>query len=250
MGLHPNVSARTILTMYQPVRVFLEQELGRPVNLYTAPDFKTYVQRTLNQEYDIAVTAPHLARLAQLKKRYEPILNFSDELRGLIVVNNKSSIKSVSDLRGKTIALPDRLTVITIMGLEFLRDHGLNPETDVQLFAARSHNNAAIAVERGQADAAVVGSVPYKQLTDDLRSHLRVIASTNAIPSQFVCTSSKLSAEETARVKNALLKYFQTPEGKEFLQSNGFGGVQPATEPILRNLDRYAAEAAKLLEQQ
>src|SRR6266849_935357 len=175
MGLHPNVSARTILAMYQPLRAFLEKELGRPVELYTAPDFKTYVERTLANEYHLAVTAPHLARLAQTKGNYIPLLHYSDQLQGLIVTTKDSPIKGVKDLRGKTLAIPDRFSVISIMGLQFLRDRGLNPETDVKLFPARSHNNAAIAVDHGEADAAVMGSVPYKQLPPELRVRLRVV---------------------------------------------------------------------------
>lgn len=249
MGLHPNVSARTILAMYQPLRTFLEKELGQPVELYTAPDFKTYVQRTLANEYHVAVTAPHLARLAQTRAKYVPMVHYSDQLQGLIVTSKDGPIKSVKDLRGKTVALPDRLTVVSIMGLEFLRDYGLNPDTDVKLFAARSHNNAAMSADRGESDAAVVGSVPYRQLPPELRARLRVIDSTVAIPSQFIIASSKLEAAKVERIKKALMKYAETREGKDFLSNNGFGGLRPATEAVLKSLDRYASEVSKMLEQ-
>jgi len=249
MGIFPNVSARTILTMYEPLRVFLEKELSQPVHLSTAPDFRTYVERTLNKEYDIAATAPHLVRLAQTKGHYVPMLNYTSEVRGVIVVAKDSSIKKPSELRGKMIAIPDRFAVISIMGLEFLRDQGLNPDKDVKLFAARSHNNAVIAVDHGEAQAAIVGSAAYKQLPKELRSRLRVIASTVAIPGQFIIASPKLSLAQVERIKAALLKYAGTSEGKKFLETNGFGGLRPATEPVLKQLDRYAQEVVKMLEQ-
>jgi phosphonate transport system substrate-binding protein len=234
--------------MYEPLRVFLEKELSQPVHLYTAADFKTYMDRTLNNEYDIAVTAPHLARLAQTKGHYVPMLNYTSELHGVIVVAKDSPIKRPSELRGKTIAIPDRFTVISIMGLEFLRDQGLNPDKDIKLFAARSHNNAAIAVDHGEAQAAIIGSVPYKQLTEELRSRLRVIASTVANPSQFIIANPKLSPPQIERIKAALLKYADTSEGKKFLETKGFGGLRPATEPVLQQLDRYAQQVVKMLE--
>lgn len=249
MGLHPNISARTILELYQPLRAFLEKELGQSVELYTAPDFTVYVGRTLANEYHVAVTAPHLARLAQLKANYIPLLHYSTQLRGVIVTAKNGPIKSVQDLRGKTVGLPDRLAIISIMGLEFLRDNGLNPDVDLKLFAARSHNNAAIAVDRGEADAAIIGSVPFQQLPPDLRDRLRVVASTVEIPSQFIIASSNLAAGKITRIKNALLKYAETPEGKAFMKANGFGGLRPATEPVLKSLDRYASEVSKMLKQ-
>ena len=247
MGLHPNISARTILVMYQPMREYLEKELGQPIELYSAPDFRTYMRRTLNQEYDIAVTAPHLARLAQKRGGYVPLVYYLDKLHGIFIVANHSPLRKISDLRGKTIAIPDPLTIISIMGLEFLHSHGLDPAKDIKLFLARSHNNAAISVESGESDAAIIGSVPYEQLPIELKSRLRIIASTASIPSQFIVASPKLPPDKIERIKAALLKFSVTPQGKEFLNMNGFGGLLPANESVLKTLDRYLPEVDRLL---
>jgi phosphonate transport system substrate-binding protein len=49
--------------MYQPLRRQLEISLKQPVEVQTAPDFNEFARRALNQEYDIAVTTGHQARL-------------------------------------------------------------------------------------------------------------------------------------------------------------------------------------------
>jgi ABC-type phosphate/phosphonate transport system substrate-binding protein len=40
LGVLPNVSARVIATTYQPMQAYLQRELGRPVEVATAQDFR------------------------------------------------------------------------------------------------------------------------------------------------------------------------------------------------------------------
>lgn len=247
LGLHPNISARTVIDMYQPLRQHLEQTLKRPVEIYTAPDFQTYVARTLRREYDIALTAPHLAHMAQ-RAGYVPLFHYTKELSALVIVAHDSTIQSIDDLRGKTVALPDPLTIISIMGIEYLSARNIVVDRDITVFSARSHNNAAIAVERGQAAAAVIGSVPFKQLPEELRAHLRVIAQAGPVPSQFIIVSEKLPAALRERVRASLQEFAASDIGKQWLDANGFGGLQPATPAALKRLEPYSKAAERMLE--
>ena len=45
IGVAPHTSARVILEMYQPLRIYLEKVLGRTVEIVTAPDFDTFARR-------------------------------------------------------------------------------------------------------------------------------------------------------------------------------------------------------------
>ena len=65
IGVAPHSSARVILEMYQPLRLYLEQVLQRPVEIVTAPDFTEFARRGMAQNYDIAITTGHQARLLQ-----------------------------------------------------------------------------------------------------------------------------------------------------------------------------------------
>ena len=47
IGILPNISARVLLAQYQPMRTFLTQSLGRPVQLSTAPSWNAFHARTL-----------------------------------------------------------------------------------------------------------------------------------------------------------------------------------------------------------
>jgi phosphonate transport system substrate-binding protein len=76
LGVAPHTSARVILEMYQPLRLHLEKSLGNPVEVVTAPDFNEFARRALAQEYDLAITTGHQARLLQTDANYLPLLTY------------------------------------------------------------------------------------------------------------------------------------------------------------------------------
>ncbi len=100
LGIAPHTSARVILEMYQPLRQQLEKALGMPVEVVTAPDFTEFAKRMLHQEYDIAVTTGHQARLAQTDADYVPLITYSAEFRAVALVAGNSKYKTAKDLRG------------------------------------------------------------------------------------------------------------------------------------------------------
>ena len=81
LGVAPHTSARVILEMYQLLRLYLERALGQSVDVVTAPDFTEFARRMLHQDYDLAITTGHQARLAQTDAHYKPLLTYSADFR-------------------------------------------------------------------------------------------------------------------------------------------------------------------------
>jgi phosphonate transport system substrate-binding protein len=92
IGVAPHTSARVILEMYQPLRQQMEKALGVPVEIVTAPDFTEYARRLLQQEYDMAITTGHQARLAQTDAGYTPLTTYSADFRAVALVQGNSPI--------------------------------------------------------------------------------------------------------------------------------------------------------------
>lgn len=247
-GVFPNLSARTVVTLYQPLRVYLERHLGRPVNIYTAPDFKVFVQRSLKREYDFTVAAPHFARLAQQEAGYRPLAVYSRELRAILVVAQDGPVKSVADLKGQAVALPDSLALMSMYAVQLLREGGLQPGKDVTLTDARSHDNAVSAVTHGEAAAAATSAAPLAQMPAELKNNVRILATSDKAPHQMFMASPRLSAADAERLGKLLLDFAATPEGRRFIETNRFGGIRPITEAELKQLDPYAAEVKRMLD--
>ena len=246
-GLFPNLSPRTLVTMYQPMRDFLEAELERPVELVTANNFTVFTQRMLAGEYDLMVAAPHLARLGQLDAGYRLLAHYTQPLQACVVVASGSDLRELRDLKGKRIAVPDRLAVMTSLGIAMLEQAGLQNGQHYQMFEAKSHNSAAFNVANGRADAAVIGSIPLEQLSGEIRDRLRVVARSQAIPSQYFAVSGKLSSQERMRIERALFKFARTTGGKHFLAQYGLLGLAKAGQGELKGMDAHARQAKQAL---
>lgn len=247
LGVFPNMSARAIVTLYQPMQAHLEKALNQRVQIQSAPDFRSFVERTLNREYDVVVIAPHLARLVQQDGGFIPLFGYSQELHAMVVVAKSSAIRTTDDLRGKIVALPDRMAVMPVLGQRLLRERGLQSDVDYQLLLAVSHSNAAFSVQRGEAQGAIIGSVPFAQLSGELRDSLRVIAESEPIPNQFILANPGLPAARVEALRKALLDFAAAPEGKRFFETNGFGGLKPATDADLKKMETYAKDVRMLL---
>lgn len=247
MGVFPYFSTRALLDLYQPMRLHLARELNRPVNLFTALSFKVYADQTRIGAYDIVVTPPHLARLAQRETGYVPIVMFTRELRGVMVVARDSPIQNLQQLRGRIIATPNRLALVTIMGQQLLQESGLGAN-DVSLLEVASHNTAVLAVQRGEVDAAMTEAVALAQMPDALRNSVRIIARMPPAPHVMFLVHPRLGMEMMARIKRALLDFAATREGRGFFRDSGFEGVRSTDESDLKSVDPYQRELKRLLE--
>ena len=73
LGTLPVVSTRTAYEIYQPLMSRLEAVLNRKVELETPPNFKVMYQRIQEKGFDLLVSPPHIARLAQQKHGWQPL---------------------------------------------------------------------------------------------------------------------------------------------------------------------------------
>lgn len=80
---------------------------------------------------------------------------------GLFVVPGASPIRSVADLRGRTVALGTRDSGLTVMGRNVLAASGIDPERDIRpILLDRAGDGAAMALD-GRADALWGGGLSW-----------------------------------------------------------------------------------------
>ena len=246
-GVFPNLSAKLLIETYRPMADALQNQLGRPVELYSAPGFATFVARTRGGEYDILLTAPHLAWLARQDAGYRPLLKYAEPVRGVLIVKDDSLIQGIEQLRGNTLAISDPLAVAVIAMLAQIQSRGLKPGVDFPAENAHTHSNAAIRVFNGAAAAAIIGSQPYRHLPPDVKAHLRVIAETPPLSSQMFLTHPRLSDSEALAIRQALQAFAVSPSGRAFMAHGGFGGLAEVDGRELREFGSYAEQVEQAL---
>ena len=247
LGVFPSMTAKQTIEIYRPLASALEKHLRRSVVVYSARDFTTFVARTRQGEYDILLTAPHLAWLARQDTGYRPLLKYAQPVRGLLVVRSDSPFDEPDKLRGRTIAMADPIALAVLAIQAELAAHGLKRGIDYRTTDSGTHTNAVLQVINGRVDAAVLGLHPYNLTPPELRQQLRVLAETQALSSLMYLTHPRLREAEAQAVRNALLRFAATPEGQAFMQRGGYGGFADVDGSELRAFRPYALQAQELL---
>ncbi len=247
IGILPTLSPRVLLKNYEYMRHYLMQELRQPMQLGTAIDFRAFHHQVMNDEYDIVVTAAHLARLAQREKGWVPLATYTAPLRAMLLVANKSTINSIEDIRGKMITSADPLALVVIHGQQWLLEKGLRQNRDYQYVDAPSFTSAVHAVLKQQAALVIVSPSSYRQLPEPLKNETHVFQTLPEIPALIWLVNPK-SRIDPARLKAALLKFTaEIPEGREFYGLTGYVGLREISSEQMQGLDKYADEAKSLL---
>ncbi|HEC13655.1 MAG TPA: phosphate/phosphite/phosphonate ABC transporter substrate-binding protein [Acidiferrobacteraceae bacterium] len=235
-GLLPYLSPEALTRTWGPFAAHLEKSLHARLTVKSAPDFKTFIQRTKDLKYDFLITAPHFAALAKKQWGYRIIAGFSKELSGDIVVGKDAPYKNVASLKGTVLATPDRLAAITLLGELALIEQGLVIDKDITVKHTPSHNNALISVVEGKADAAVAVGGLYLRMSPKIKNGLRLLAKTKQVPHVMFIANPKLSDETL----NALTESVLSPESQanllKFETNLGWGSLATVSEDNLQRL--------------
>lgn len=246
-GVFPHLTARQTVEIYRPLADAMEKRLQRRVLIYSARDYMTFVARTREGEYDILLTAPHLAWLARQETGYRPLLKYSQPAHGLLVVKAGSPFKSPGDLRGRTIATADAIAVAVLALQADLAVHGLQHNSDYRTVDSGTHTNTMMQVIKGHTDAAIVGSHPYKLSSDDTRRQLRIMIESPPLSSLMYLTHPRLRDHEAQAIYKALIDFEATNEGRAFMLRGGYGGFSTVGTSELHAFRPYALQAQEML---
>jgi len=247
VGLMPYLTTRTLMANYQPIAVALEKALKQPVSLLTAPDFDTFVKRVLDGEYDIALLAPHYARLATKEYGYTPLLLHKSPIRGVLVSSKSQPLNGFEDLRGQNIAIVDRSALIVIAGALTLAENGLKENTDYRFVETVSHSSALHNAITGRARAAMISYSTLILAAPELQRDAVVWRDIANVPGQVYIAHSRVPPGKQQAIKAALLAFEKTPEGEQFFEKTKHGGFRELGAADNALLDRLLPETRRQL---
>ncbi|MBI3563473.1 MAG: phosphate/phosphite/phosphonate ABC transporter substrate-binding protein [Gammaproteobacteria bacterium] len=245
VGLLPYLSTEKLLERFAPLKTYLEINLHRPVILETAPSFSSYVERAEHYQYDLYLTAPHIAALVETDFHYRRISRLTRELDGSIVVRKDGPIKTLQDLKGRIFIAPSDTAITTMLGEQLLRDNQLIAGKNITVQYTPSHNNAIMAVASGKADAAVTSAAVFETMPVEVRDKLRILTTTPKVPHMMFMASPKLKDGDYQQLRRSMLRFTAAGAGRTFFENSGYGDMGEITNREMRTLRPYV----KLLRQ-
>lgn len=245
LGVAPHTSARVIIEMYQPLRQHLEKALGMPVEVQTAPDFTEFARRAVNQEYDIAVTTGHQARLLQTDAAYLPLLTYKADFKAVALVAKDSSYRQAADLKGTTALGLSPTSLVTLWGLHWLAGNGLGSLPVRYVSAADSISRQVLA---GDASVAFTSLANFQKLPAGQQAALRILAESEPMAGRVYVLNKRFGGQHD-RIETAILAFGDSPAGRQYLEANKLGGYRQLRARELESMDPYAAQVRALLKQ-
>ena len=234
-GVMPFLSASMLVKKFEPLISYLETSLNRPVSINSASNFDAFIKNAINGDYDVFLAAPHISAYMEKNHQSRRVSRFKRRLKGYFVVHADSTYQSLDELRGKRFATADPLAVITILAEAELANIGIDPQKDlVRHFS--SHNNAMLLVAEGEQDLAAVGITIYDNIPAAIKGRLRVLTETRGIPHMMFQTRRGLPDSEHQAVRDALLNFVSSGDGKVFFENAAFGDMSPITDEDIESV--------------
>jgi phosphonate transport system substrate-binding protein len=248
LGIMPFNSTLALIKSHQPLTRYLEAQLGRKVAVYTSTDYYTYVNELLDGQFDLAIAGPHFGSIAQ-ERGAVLLFRYRADLQPVFVVRTDSPIRTVEDLRGLRIGLSSPLSISSIGGVKWMQEHGLKLGRDFQLVERTTHGAAVAAVAVGEVDAALTTHTPLKQIPDNIRSRIRPLPLDIHIPHLMTLANPKLGTAAIERLRQALRRFPDSPEGREFFQETGYVGYVDITPADLQAIRPYKELTLQMMRQ-
>ena len=247
MGVLPNVSARTLLTMYQPFREYLQESLKQPVEIATAADFRSFSLETKAGTYTVVVTAPNLGAMHQIDDKWRPVAIYEPQIPGILVSAAGNANNNVDQLRGKLLAVGNPQSLVVLRGLQWLRDRGLEEGRDYRLTRSANEDSLGTLIRSGEAPLAMMSMGEFRAISENGRKELRVQTEFARVPGFLVMASPAMPAPQFEAISRAVLEFPDTEQGREFFKRSGFSGIRTLKTGELEALAPYVAPTRNAL---
>ena len=170
IGMVPDAGATQVsVTEKAPLKAYLEQRLGRPVNLIIPTSYNATVEALGNGSLDFAYLGGLTYIKAHARYNVVPLVQRSSDLQfHSCFITSSSSIHSLADLKGKTFAFGDiNSTSGHLMPYLEMRQAGVDPNSALKYRYTGSHPATAKAVESGAVDAGALDETVYNSMVSE-----------------------------------------------------------------------------------
>jgi len=238
MGVFPRRPIAVTHKAFTPLAKELEKQLGEKVKLVIAKNFKAFWKGVKNKQYDL-VHYNQYHYLLSKKLGYKVILANEEfgnkQIAGSLSVRKDSGIKSVADLKGKTILFGGGKKAMGsyIAPTAILKKAGLKAGKDYTVKFAKNPPSAVIGVFNKAAGAAGSGNVilkikGVKKKVDT--SQMTILAESDKFVHLPWAVKSDMTADKSKKIQAIMTTLKDSPEGKKILKSAKVTNYQIVTD--------------------
>jgi ABC-type phosphate/phosphonate transport system substrate-binding protein len=234
-GAAGNLTATDILFRYESFKPVVEKALGVPITLLAVRDTKELRRSLATGSFALVMSRPaDVLAEAVRDYNYQAVVSSTEPAHAIFIVKKDSPLKTLADIKGKSIVTPDRNAYMWRIANAMMRDN--------KIFMAKEQvrtmsDQAAIgwSMEAGFFDVGVVASFSSVGRTWE-KNGGRVIARSRELPNTPMIASPKLSAAQVQRLRAALTSLDSTQGGPAILKSIGITSFKEASSQTFVDL--------------
>jgi ABC-type phosphate/phosphonate transport system substrate-binding protein len=238
-GVTYQATPKEIRDKFAPIAEVIGKATGRRVRTVLVPAYDDVRTGLAKQEYDIAYIHPAHVAMAEIKAgRYKAIAWTSGftEYTVSLMMNANAPLKSMDDMNGRTLVTPDPDSITAWMVRAMFRAGNLTSTaakeptpTAVRVITTRYQDAVPFYLEYEFAQiGATAANAVVKAWTD---KGGKVLARSRPVPIKQFIVSSRMPADEQARIREALINLRDSKAGRDALDVVGYKGfVAPNPE--------------------
>ncbi|HCT45090.1 MAG: phosphonate ABC transporter substrate-binding protein [Phycisphaerae bacterium] len=253
-GLVPSEGGTDIVERFKPMITQLEQELGRPVEAFSATEYLGIITAMQNKQVDLVylgpksyVEASRIAGAVAIVKELN--LEGLEGYFGIIITNKSTGIKTLADAKGHSFGFttPNSTSGYLIPAIGIVDETGMPAEAYFsQVQYTGTHGNAVRAVLAGDLEVAATNTLDLRAMERAGldASELVEIWRSPIIPASLIAVRDDLPMEFRDQVTEALVKLNEDHQAMETMSRGGFVPATDEEYDIIRVLEQRKAEMA------
>ncbi len=193
----------------------LQEVLKTDIEFYPVVNYTAATPALLQNQVDLVLAGPSEYVIINSRTKAIPVIALTRlRYRSVIAVRADSGIKSLAQLKGKTIAVTNLASTASHLGsLQLLIEAGLNPQSDLKVLVLddKTHGKQGLeALKNGEVDAWGVVIYRYEKYLQDQglsQKDFPVIAQGKLLPNDVFIANSNLPAEFINNLRSQMLAH-------------------------------------------
>lgn len=256
-AIHPLHNPAKMTANYHPLMQYLEERMqGVKFDLETSRNYQDFEGKITSREPDIILPNPWQALLA-MKHGYEVIAIAGDpaDFKGLLLVRKDGGLRTVADLRGRTVAYPAATALAAcIMPQWYMHTHGIDVNHDISNRFVGSQESSIMNAVMGQAAAAATWPPPWRAFQKEHpaeAAQLAVLLETPPLINNAVMVKDDVPDAVRQQVKELLVGMDKNAEGRAVLAGFETRYFLPGTSAdyeVVRNFIQIFEKEVRLIQ--
>lgn len=219
LGIFPHMPPSKLQKTYAPIAGSFSKSLGVDVKFSTMATYEKFMAELRKEAYDIVFVQPFDYIWAHDSHNYEPIARRGEPLTAILIVRKDSDIKSVRQLKGKTIANPPAVAAVSYLTTAGLVKNQLRSKR----IYTRNHFACMQHVLIGKAHACGTARRALKYFKQkNLDSRFRIVYETDKIPHALFAVHKRVGDKQKQKIRETILGWSQNDSGREMLKKSNF----------------------------